>query len=151
MPERFLIGDLLCDCRYTGIVDCFRRSYQDEGWRFLTRGLTSTMIRSFPTNAATFATVTWVMRVAGAVEKPAATDHLSSTEFLEEIRKSPFVLPTTSAATFMAMNVRRREQLDMVSVNGEEGDEAACKLVASAGSTILDTLGRLREVDSAFL
>jgi Mitochondrial carrier protein len=132
-------------------VDCFRRSYQDEGWRFLTRGLTSTMIRSFPTNAATFATVTWVMRVAGTVETPAVADHLSASEFLEEMRKGPLVMPNASpAATFVALNVRRREQ-DMVSVNGEEGDEAARRLVASAGSTILGTLGRLREVESAFL
>jgi len=108
------------------------------------------MIRSFPTNAATFATVTWVMRVAGAVETPAVADHLSASEFLEEIRKGPLVMPNTSPATFVALNVRRREQ-DMVSVNGEEGDEAARRLVASAGSTILGTLGRLREVESAFL
>jgi hypothetical protein len=105
------------------------------------------MIRSFPTNAATFATVTWVMRMAGAVETPVVADHLSASEFLEEIRKGPLVMPAT---TFMALNVRRREQ-DMVSVNGEEGDEAARRLVASAGSTILGTLGRLREVESAFL
>jgi hypothetical protein len=109
------------------------------------------MIRSFPTNAATFATVTWVMRAAGAAETPAVVDHLSSTEFLEEIRKAPFAVPPTSAATFMALNVRTREQ-DAVSVNGEEGDEASRRLVASAGSTILGTLqGRFREVESAFL
>jgi len=129
------------------MVDCFRQSYKDEGWRFLTRGLSSTMLRSFPTNAATFATVTWVMRLAGAVEAPAASDHLSASEFLDEICKVPFG-GKASGAHFMSL---RRVDRDMLSVNGEEGEEPAHRLVASAGSTILGTLGRLREVESAFL
>ncbi|XP_026536009.1 mitochondrial basic amino acids transporter [Notechis scutatus] len=44
--------------RYQGILDCIRKSYQDEGPRVFTRGLTSTLLRAFPVNAATFATVT---------------------------------------------------------------------------------------------
>ncbi|XP_053553433.1 mitochondrial basic amino acids transporter isoform X1 [Bombina bombina] len=43
---------------YNGILDCVRKSYEVEGWRVFTRGLTSTLLRAFPVNAATFATVT---------------------------------------------------------------------------------------------
>lgn len=44
--------------QYNGILDCVRKSYHEEGWRVFTRGLTSTLLRAFPVNAATFATVT---------------------------------------------------------------------------------------------
>ncbi|XP_053231162.1 mitochondrial basic amino acids transporter [Podarcis raffonei] len=44
--------------RYHGILDCVRKSYHAEGLRVFTRGLTSTLLRAFPVNAATFATVT---------------------------------------------------------------------------------------------
>ncbi|MBN3314725.1 MCATL protein, partial [Atractosteus spatula] len=44
--------------QYNGIADCVRQSWQKEGWRVFTRGLTSTLLRAFPVNAATFATVT---------------------------------------------------------------------------------------------
>ncbi|XP_051942287.1 mitochondrial basic amino acids transporter isoform X2 [Hippocampus zosterae] len=44
--------------RYDGIVDCVRKSVRKEGWRVFTRGLTSTLLRAFPVNATTFATVT---------------------------------------------------------------------------------------------
>ncbi|XP_074069184.1 mitochondrial basic amino acids transporter isoform X2 [Macrotis lagotis] len=44
--------------QYNGILDCMRKSYQAEGWKVFTRGLTSTLLRAFPVNAATFTTVT---------------------------------------------------------------------------------------------
>ncbi|KAL2098686.1 hypothetical protein ACEWY4_005166 [Coilia grayii] len=44
--------------RYSGIADCVRQSWEREGWRVFTRGLVSTLLRAFPVNAATFATVT---------------------------------------------------------------------------------------------
>ncbi|KAL0165316.1 hypothetical protein M9458_041069, partial [Cirrhinus mrigala] len=44
--------------QYSSIMDCTRKSIQREGWRVFTRGLTSTLLRAFPVNAATFATVT---------------------------------------------------------------------------------------------
>ncbi|XP_077476617.1 mitochondrial basic amino acids transporter [Stigmatopora argus] len=44
--------------RYDGIVDCVRQSVRKEGWRVFSRGLTSTLLRAFPVNATTFATVT---------------------------------------------------------------------------------------------
>ncbi|XP_006971746.1 mitochondrial basic amino acids transporter isoform X1 [Peromyscus maniculatus bairdii] len=54
--------------RYHGIVDCMRQSYQAEGWRVFTRGLASTLLRAFPVNAATFATVTVVLTYTRGAE-----------------------------------------------------------------------------------
>uniref|UniRef100_A0A8C9QRI5 Mitochondrial basic amino acids transporter n=1 Tax=Scleropages formosus TaxID=113540 RepID=A0A8C9QRI5_SCLFO len=44
--------------RYSSVTDCVRQCWQKEGWRGFTRGLNSTLLRAFPVNAATFATVT---------------------------------------------------------------------------------------------
>ena len=48
--------------QYRGMWDCIRKSYQSEGWRVFFKGLNSTLIRAFPVNAATFSTVTYVLR-----------------------------------------------------------------------------------------
>lgn len=57
--------------RYRGILDCVRQSYRAEGWRVFTRGLASTLLRAFPVNAATFATVTVVLSYArGEEDRP---------------------------------------------------------------------------------
>lgn len=50
--------------RYSGVVDCLKKSVQNEGLSCLSRGLTPTIIRAFPTNAITFTVVTLVMRCA---------------------------------------------------------------------------------------
>ncbi|XP_072295924.1 mitochondrial basic amino acids transporter-like [Eucyclogobius newberryi] len=50
--------------RYSSIADCVRQSVQREGYMVFTRGLTSTLLRAFPVNAATFATVTLVLLYA---------------------------------------------------------------------------------------
>ncbi|KAG0745065.1 hypothetical protein G6F57_000705 [Rhizopus arrhizus] len=49
--------------RYKGLIDCMKRSYYEEGWRIFFKGLTPTILRAFPSNAATFAAYTWVMNV----------------------------------------------------------------------------------------
>lgn len=53
--------------RYRGLVDCFRQSVHTEGVSVLVRGMSSVLIRAFPTNAACFFVVTLVMRSAEAV------------------------------------------------------------------------------------
>lgn len=42
------------------------KSVNAEGMSCLVRGLTPTLIRAFPTNAATWAAVTWIFRLANA-------------------------------------------------------------------------------------
>lgn len=54
--------------KYTGIVDCFRKSYHNEGTGFLTRGLGSTLLRAFPMNAVCFLVVTWIMKACNHTE-----------------------------------------------------------------------------------
>ncbi|XP_027896584.1 mitochondrial basic amino acids transporter-like [Xiphophorus couchianus] len=50
--------------QYSSIADCVRQSVRKEGYMVFTRGLTSTVLRAFPVNAATFATVTLVLMYA---------------------------------------------------------------------------------------
>ena len=54
---------------YGGIIDCARKSYQAGGWRSFTQGLTATIIRAFPMNAATFASVVMTLRLMKKVEQ----------------------------------------------------------------------------------
>lgn len=46
---------------YSGIWNCVMKTYQDEGARGFFRGMSSTLIRSFPVNAVTFSVVTWIL------------------------------------------------------------------------------------------
>ncbi|KAK0169171.1 hypothetical protein PV327_011734 [Microctonus hyperodae] len=54
--------------RYVGAIDCLKKSLNEEGVRCLFKGLNSTILRAFPTNAATFTVVNWTIRLFG--EKP---------------------------------------------------------------------------------
>jgi len=51
--------------KYKGTIDCFVQSYRTEGFNAFTRGLTSTIIRAFPTNAATFLVVSMTFKIFG--------------------------------------------------------------------------------------
>lgn len=64
-PVDVIKSRLQADSRYSGPIDCFRRSIKTEGYSCMFRGLSSTIIRAFPTNAATFVVVTWTMRLFG--------------------------------------------------------------------------------------
>ena len=48
--------------KYNGAMDCVRQSVKAEGWKFLTRGLNSTLMRAFPMNAVCFLVVSYVMK-----------------------------------------------------------------------------------------
>uniref|UniRef100_T1IWV9 Mitochondrial basic amino acids transporter n=1 Tax=Strigamia maritima TaxID=126957 RepID=T1IWV9_STRMM len=53
------------DCgqrQYKNTWDCIFKSFHAEGIGVFSRGLVSTVVRAFPTNAATFAAVTWTIR-----------------------------------------------------------------------------------------
>lgn len=59
--------------RYSGALDCLKKSVRAEGYSCLYRGLNSTILRAFPTNAATFAVVTWTFRLFGEQPNEAPT------------------------------------------------------------------------------
>lgn len=67
--------------RYAGALDCLKKSVRAEGYSCLYRGLNSTILRAFPTNAATFAVVTWTFRLFGEQpnEPPRTEDIVSRT------------------------------------------------------------------------
>lgn len=65
--------------RYAGIADCALQSWRAEGWRFMTRGMSSTLLRAFLMNSVCFYVVAFVMnacddegRTAVAVVEPMA-------------------------------------------------------------------------------
>lgn len=72
--------------QYSSIADCVRQSVRREGYMVFTRGLTSTLLRAFPVNAATFATVTLVLMYARRAEEvpqdceSAQPDHHTQTQ-----------------------------------------------------------------------
>lgn len=111
--------------KYTGIVDCFTKSLREDGFKFLTRGLSSTMLRSFPTNAATFASVTWVLRLAGVEDAANADAYISASEFNDDMLR--IAIGTPAALPSSAFLARRKARIDRdaLSANGEDGDEAA--------------------------
>lgn len=47
---------------YKGVSDCIAQTYRAEGMNGFFRGMSSTLIRSFPVNAVTFSVVTWILR-----------------------------------------------------------------------------------------
>ena len=49
--------------KYSGMIDCTIKSYQAEGWRVFVQGINSTVVRAFPTNAATFGAVALFSRL----------------------------------------------------------------------------------------
>lgn len=55
--------------RYSGALDCLKKSISSEGYGFLSRGLTSTILRAFPMNAACFTVVTWTFRLCSNDEQ----------------------------------------------------------------------------------
>ena len=57
------------DRRYQSILDCVRKTYRSGGLHAFSQGLTATILRAFPTNAATFATVTITLRFARSYDK----------------------------------------------------------------------------------
>lgn len=55
--------DGITSTQYTSAYDCLQKTIKSGGVSSLFRGLTPTLIRAFPVNAATFTVVTWTMRI----------------------------------------------------------------------------------------
>ena len=65
-----LIQKKLIDKPYKGIVDCFRRLYQEEGVRAYYKGNLVNVIRYFPTQALNFAFKDFYLRTLHLDKKP---------------------------------------------------------------------------------
>ncbi|ORX57005.1 mitochondrial carrier [Hesseltinella vesiculosa] len=60
--------------RYTSTLHCFRECLKEEGWRVFFRGLTPTIVRAFPSNAATFMAYTFTLNaITQASQKETAS------------------------------------------------------------------------------
>lgn len=68
---------------YTGIVDCFKKSYALEGASFFTRGLSSTLLRAFPMNAVCFLVVSSTLKFCDQGSNPAKRKHITNLTAVE--------------------------------------------------------------------
>lgn len=82
--------------RYRGIWHCIKSSVANEGALVLGRGLSSTVVRAFPTNAATFSVVSYVMKVGEEVE-----DCLGDEETLKHLLERGEVFVTNATAPIL--------------------------------------------------
>ena len=62
VKSRLQVDGVTSERQYKGIVDCFRKSYHADGPFVFVRGLNSTLLRAFPTNAANWCVFTLVLR-----------------------------------------------------------------------------------------
>lgn len=62
VKSRIQVDGMFGEERYSGIIDCCRKSYRDSGYKVFFRGLNSTLMRAFAVNAATFPTVAVILR-----------------------------------------------------------------------------------------
>lgn len=63
LKSRLQVDGMTNSRNYTNSIDCLKKSVAAEGYGFLFRGLTPTLVRAFPVNAACFTVVTWTMRL----------------------------------------------------------------------------------------
>lgn len=76
IKSRLQVDGMSGTAKYSGAFDCFKKSVQIEGYSCLSRGLMSTVLRAFPTNAACFAVVTWTFRLCSPdVETTSVVHH----------------------------------------------------------------------------
>lgn len=62
VKSRLQVDGIDGKAKYSGAIDCMKKSYRSEGLAFFTRGLNSTLIRAFPMNAVCFLVVSYVMK-----------------------------------------------------------------------------------------
>lgn len=75
--------------RYSGAIDCLKKSMRNEGYKWLFRGLSSTILRAFPTNAATFTVVTWTFRIFGDDAKSEVKTETAKPSQAEQPKNAP--------------------------------------------------------------
>lgn len=76
VKSRLQADGMVGAAQYNGIIDCVKKSISTEGHKFLTRGLTSTIIRAFPTNAACFTVVNWTFRLCNGDQATTQTNEV---------------------------------------------------------------------------
>lgn len=140
--------------KYRGIAHCLKSSVATEGVGVLFRGLNSSLIRAFPTNAATFAVVTWTIKTFQQQPEQDEThqswrDILANGEALVQAAAIPTPLQLSftpesswrSAVSFlpqvMAASAATEEEQD------EEHQETRCRCWQRQGTAVLGKLPNL--------
>ena len=65
IKTRLQADGVMGKCKYSSIIDCTRRSYKNEGITVFLRGFTPTILKAFPANATTLASVTLIINLFG--------------------------------------------------------------------------------------
>ncbi|KAH8246756.1 hypothetical protein KR038_007418 [Drosophila bunnanda] len=82
------------DAKYNGFLDCAIKGFKSDGLQYFFRGLNSTLIRSFPMNAATFLVVSLVMNFFNSKDGMDSIDHTAEQPLnvvtLENTRQTDF-------------------------------------------------------------
>lgn len=101
VKSRLQADGMIGAAKYTGAMDCLRKSIQTEGYSFLARGLTSTILRAFPMNAACFTVVTWTFRLCSGEQEspPVVHEHVADTSVWENIQITFRNIKDSEAAT----------------------------------------------------
>lgn len=78
--------------KYSGAMDCLRKSYKAEGYTFLTRGLASTLLRAFPMNAVCFLVVSYVLKFCDRSNLEVSIPNTAAQYQLVDTYTSPFMM-----------------------------------------------------------
>ncbi|KAL5280603.1 SLC25A29 family protein [Megaselia abdita] len=100
---------------YSGMLHCARHGYEAEGLAFFSRGLSSTLIRAFVMNAATFLVVSYTMK-ASENFRLGLEVHPETLETLAVVGASsvPIVHPSTHLHNFSESNEVRLKRASMI-------------------------------------
>lgn len=100
---------------YTSYWDCIVKTYAENGWRSFFVGLNSTLIRAFPSNAATFFVVEWTYRIlidnklfGSSTGESQATNHMHNAKKQHVMmgdlwHKNWFILPEAGSTSIDPM------------------------------------------------
>lgn len=74
-PVDVIKSRIQANVRFNSMSECVRLSYSEEGMSVFMRGVGPTLVRAFPTNAVTFAVVTWTLKAYENWDSEARHNH----------------------------------------------------------------------------
>lgn len=121
--------------RYSGAVDCLRQSISAEGYACLFRGLNSTIIRAFPTNAATFTVVTWSLRLLNDAPSEAPQTQTNPVTVHKESPRATkletgFLTTWQTTVANLWTNVHQSRSYSMISAVGFESNSSSSSVLS---------------------
>lgn len=132
---------------YSGMLHCARHGYEAEGLSFFSRGLSSTLIRAFVMNAATFFVVSYTLKAAENFPLGLQV-HPETLETLAVVGASsvPIVHPSThlqNPSETNKINLKRASMIKSLVYSGTF-TEAVCQ------SEMIDLANDLHSIDEPY-